>query len=266
MEFKNTHYFGGKSGPGTYQKIINQIPVHKYYIELFGGMVGIFRHKSKAKYSFVIEPDLKLIDFYQKELDFKREWELNHFLKPLEMGGYGNYCYMGSAFDFFNHQGFSALVDRENVFIYADPPYPLMSRKDSRPQYKYELSDDEHRELIHTLCVMSYAKVAISTYPNELYDEEIWGKGWGDRWRRIEFESQTRHGKATEQLWMNYEEPDQLHDYRYIGKDYRERERIARQQRNWRRKFKDLPVIEQRAMLQSLKTTLDPTGTYGDTS
>lgn len=261
MEITNTNYYGGKSGSGTYQKIINQIPAHRIYVELFGGMLGIFRHKRKARSNYVIETDEHLIRFYVEKFGFIQEMRFDDLLARLEMGGTRNYCFHGSTLDLFNDWRFTSLLDKEHVCIYADPPYPLSCRKDSRPKYKYELTDDDHENLLRCLCGFENAKIAISTYPNELYDEIIWGMGWAGNWRRIEFESQTRHGKATEQLWMNYEETDKLHDFQYIGDDYRERERITRMQRRWRRKFKDLPMIEQRAMLQNLKIMLDPTGT-----
>ena len=35
----------------------------------------------------------------------------------------------------------------------------------------------------------------------------------------------------TEYLWCNYPAPMALHDYRYLGKDFRERERIKRMTR-----------------------------------
>lgn len=266
MDYKNTHFYGGKSGSGTFQKVINQIPVHRKYFELFGGMLGIFRHKRTAQSNFAIERDESLIRFYVEHFGFEQITDFTQFLRRIEFGAIGNYCFHGSTLDLLNDTRFTHLIDQEDAFIYADPPYPLSSRKDSRPQYKFELSDADHQELIHSLVIMENAKVAISTYPNELYNEMIWGYGWGDKWRNIEFESQTRHGKAIEQLWMNYPETDHLHDFQYIGDDYRERERITRMQRRWRRKFKDLPIIEQRAMLQNLKTMLDPTNSYGDTS
>ena len=261
MEFKNTQYYGGKSGSGTYQKIINQIPPHRIYVELFGGMLGIFRHKRQAVASFVFETDERLIRYYVEKLGFIQETNFDYILRSLELGGTRNYCFHASTLDLFEDWRFMSLLDKEHVFIYADPPYPMSSRKSDRPQYKYEFSDENHVELLSILTAFTQAKVAVSTYPNELYDEMIWGYGCGEHWRRIEFESQTRHGIATEQLWMNYKETDLLHDYQYIGSDFRERERITRMQRRWRRKFKELPTIEQHAMLQNLKTMLDPTGT-----
>lgn len=96
------------------------------------------------------------------------------------------------------------------------------------------------------------AKIAISTYPNEVY------KAWLEEhsWRMIQFESKTRVGMATEQLWMNYPEPAELHDYRYLGEDYRERERITRKLKRWEAKFEDLSALEKQAMLVRLTANL----------
>ena len=41
-------YFGGKNGSGVYQTIINQIPKHSVYCELFLGRGTIMRYKKPA--------------------------------------------------------------------------------------------------------------------------------------------------------------------------------------------------------------------------
>ena len=51
---------------------------------------------------------------------------------------------------------------------------------------------------------------------------------------------------------MNFPEPSALHDYRYLGDGYRERERIRKKQRRWRRKFAAMELLDKRAMLWAL--------------
>jgi DNA adenine methylase len=63
----------------------------------------------------------------------------------------------------------------------------------------------------------------------------------------------TRRGPREECLWMNYPEPLQLHDYRYLGKDYRERERINRKRKTWRRRLAAMPALERYAILAELE-------------
>ena len=38
----------------------------------------------------------------------------------------------------------------------------------------------------------------------------------------------------TEVLWMNYPEPDELHDISCVGRDYRDRWRLKKLVRRWR--------------------------------
>ena len=132
--------------------------------------------------------------------------------------------------------------------MYIDPPYPHQSRK-SDTRYPCEMTDDEHRCLLEVLEHYNHARIAISTYPNGLYEACLPG------WRLAEFESQTRRGMATEHLYMNYPEPTELHDYRYVGDDYRERERIAKKVRRHVAKFNKLPSLERRAILSALQQT-----------
>jgi DNA adenine methylase len=254
MNNESNAYFGGKSGSGTYQTIINQIPPHRVYVELFGGMLGIYRHKRPAESSIIFEKDSSLVKIYRERFGIE-EYNLKETLSRALPGRTGVRFYNGCALEVFNwYSGISSL-DRDDVFCYVDPPYPIESRR-SGTKYKHELSNEEHTDLLTTMISLRDAKIALSTYPNELYDEFFYGR---DEWRFIEFESQTRHGKATEQLWMNYPEPDELHDYRYLGEDYRERERISRKLKRWEANFMELSPLEQRAMHQRLSGVLDPT-------
>ena len=63
--------------------------------------------------------------------------------------------------------------DTPDVFIYADPPYLHGTRKNYL--YKYEMTDDEHVELLKILANHP-GKVLISGYDNELYNEVL--NGW----------------------------------------------------------------------------------------
>lgn len=61
---------------------------------------------------------------------------------------------------------------------------------------------------------------------------------------------------ATEHLWMNYPEPIALHDYRYLGADYRQRERITRKIKRWQRKLANMPTLERQALLAAMASTV----------
>lgn len=59
---------------------------------------------------------------------------------------------------------------------------------------------------------------------------------------------------ATEWLWMNYPRPVKLHDYRYLGDDFRERERIKRKKARWIDRLARMDILERQAMLAALDT------------
>lgn len=52
---------------------------------------------------------------------------------------------------------------------------------------------------------------------------------------------------------MNYPEPAELHDYRYLGADYREREQIKRKKLRWVRRLRAMPQLERYAVLAALQ-------------
>ncbi len=67
------------------------------------------------------------------------------------------------------------------------------------------------------------------------------------------FEAQTRGGRpATEHVWFNYPEPIKLHDYSYLGKNFRERERIKRKKQRWVTRIERMPMLERRAPLNAI--------------
>ena len=89
-----------------------------------------------------------------------------------------------------------------NVFMYIDPPYLLGTRR--AKQYKCEMDDVEHIELL-TVLQKSQAKIMISGYASDLYDDMLTG------WRRRELASHAEMGKPrTEIIWMNYEPEKQI--------------------------------------------------------
>ena len=90
------------------------------------------------------------------------------------------------------------IYNRENVFMYLDPPYLLETRK-NRKIYKHELTSEEHEELLKLICC-SKAKIMISGYMNDLYSSYL--SGW--RLEKTKAKDQARNNKI-ECIWMNYE-------------------------------------------------------------
>jgi hypothetical protein len=90
--------------------------------------------------------------------------------------------------------------------------------------------------------------VMLSGYWSELYAHELKG------WRSISFQSMTHGGFcATEWLWMNYPEPFELHDYSYLGDNFRERERIKRKKDRWVLRLEQMPTLERFAILSIIE-------------
>ena len=225
-------YNGGKEADGTYQKIINHIPLHDLYIEAFLGNGAIIRHKKPADWSIGIDLDTAVI---QKWLNVEKRPSLVNADSIIWLD---------------NFLVLAAILKKMGirVFIYLDPPYPKATRKSNKDLYNHEMTIEQHMKL---LCAVRHLQddcfVMISSYPNELYDSYLFD------WHTTTFQSQTRSGTATEKLWMNYSEPKELHDYRYLGNDYRERERIKGIIQRNTSKFKRMPAAERNALIESLK-------------
>lgn len=91
------------------------------------------------------------------------------------------------------------LYDGPRTLFYCDPPYLHTTRGDAKA-YRFEMSEDEHRELAELLN-QCQAMVAISGYRCDLLDELYQG------WRRFDAPAKQAHSvKQTRQesLWMNY--------------------------------------------------------------
>lgn len=220
------NYPGGKNGSGVYQKIINQMPPHDVYIEAFVGGGAVMRLKRPASENIAIDVDG----------DVCKMWDSDD----------------GHQINVINGDAISALpvmVGRKSgsILVYADPPYLGSTRASDRPIYKHEMtSDEDHIELL-TMLKSLPCMVMISGYMSDLYTREL------KDWRSISFQSMTRGGfAATEYLWMNYPEPFELHDYQYLGEDFRERERIKRKQIRWRRRLESMPAVERYALLEAV--------------
>lgn len=212
-------YAGGKNGAGVYQKIINLMPPHTVYIEPFLGGGAIMRQKKRAWRSIGIDMDERALKPFEGDI----QTEVIHGcgIEYLE-----NYDYKGGE------------------LIYCDPPYPHDTRTHLN-LYKYEMDDKDHMRLIKAIKDLP-CMVMISSYMNKLYMQEL------DDWHYTSFEAMTRGGMRTESLWCNFPPPVELHDYSFLGEDFRERERIKRKKERFIKKLKSLPTLEKQAILAAI--------------
>jgi 16S rRNA G966 N2-methylase RsmD len=223
-------YPGGKNGSGTYQKIINLMPPHHQYVEPFLGSGAIMRAKRPAMINIGIDVNPAVI----------MEWKRN---MP---AGIPNLTVLhADALSWLHFNG--RYLDKE-CLVYCDPPYLMSTRSSQRQIYAFELAEkEEHKRLLYILKKLK-CMVILSGYWSPLYAKML------DRWRTYHFQSVTRAGTmATEWVWMNYPEPVELHDYRYLGETFRERERIKRKKVRWIQRLSKMAVLERRAMMMALE-------------
>jgi hypothetical protein len=130
---------------------------------------------------------------------------------------------------------------------YIDPPYLFDVRSSKRRIYAHEFgTEEEHAELLR-LVVTLPCMVMLSGYRSEFYDRTLW------KWRRAQFQTTNRAGARTlEVVWMNFPAPLELHDYRFLGKGFRERERIKRKRERWKAKLLRMPQLERHAILSAV--------------
>lgn len=221
-------YPGGKGGDGVYQAIINLMPPHNKYIEPFLGSGAIMRMKRPAPiWSIGIDNDARAIELFRSIAP-----EIQN-LKLLETN---------SIQWLYEH---SSEID-PNTLIYLDPPYLMETRSSKRSIYRCEMTTDQHVDLL-TIIHGLHCMVMISGYYSDLYSTRL------KDWRTVQFQAQTRRGVTTEWVWMNFPAPLELHDYRFLGSNFRERERIKRQQSRWKKRLQTMPEHQRYALLSVLQ-------------
>lgn len=226
-------YPGGKNGSGVYQKIINQMPPHRMYVEAFLGGGAILRAKRPALVNVGIDLSKAVV----------REW---NFVE-LRAGIPNLTVYWADAVVWLDEAQRDGKLGPDTL-VYCDPPYLMSTRSSQRQLYAMEMQEEaQHRNLIGVLKGLG-CMVMISGYWSELYAKLLGG------WRTISFKAMTRSGKtATEWLWMNYPEPVELHDYRYLGETFRQREQLKRMKARWMARLEKMPVLKRQALLMAIR-------------
>lgn len=235
-------YFGGKGGSGVYQAIINKIPPHDCYIEPFLGGGSIMMYKRTAGINIGIDLDSDVIDWWNTHRAEIEEGPGREYYD-------GRHSYLKQCgIDFIEDEIYRFTDYWNSVFVYCDPPYLLTSRSDPRSRYKYELTQADHVRLLKLLTLndLDY-KVAISCYENDLYSHYL------GTWNCHRFNGVSRGGPRQELLYMNYPDPVELHDYRFLGKDFIDRGRIKRKITRHVNRLKKLPDLERNAILTALR-------------
>ncbi len=217
-------YPGGKGK--TYHQIINLLPPHKTYIETHLGGGAVLRNKkSAADRSLAMDRDPKVIEHWRRcfpSLASYVEADALEFLTTTHFTG-------------------------EEV-IYCDPPYLPCTRR-RRRVYRYDYDTHDHEALLKIICCLP-SRIVISGYPSELYDSEL------HDWSTLTFTAKAHNGIRTEKVWFNFEPPKHLHDPRYLGNNFRERQTHRRRIDRLQRRIGSLSSQEQHSLSEWLANRL----------
>ena len=220
------NFVGAKGGAGVWQQIISQMPPHAIYIEPFLGTGVVMQRKRPAVSSIGIDINPAVIKVARRNLS-----------------GPGRAFQCEDALEFLASKVVSFLLP--NTLIYCDPPY-LLSTRGHRQYYRNEFSDLQHIELLRVLKSLP-CKVILSGYWSELYASKLKG------WRTHKFYTTTRGGGRVEEwLWMNFPEPFELFDTRFLGSNFRERERIKRKRNRWVNRLRTMSRLDRAAILDAI--------------
>ena len=238
-------YPGGKAGSGVYQRIISQMPPHDVYVEPYLGGGAVMRMKRPARWNYGVDIDPAVVTM-AAVLAGRGDWISSG--ARLAFPGVG-----GPEIKLVEGDGVAWLLAHPlpaGAVVYCDPPYLMSTRSSQRRMYRCELDELGHIALLN-VAVRLPCLVMISGYPSKLYDD------WLSSWRVVRYRTMTRGGRmADECLWCNFPEPTELHDYRFLGRDFRERERITRKRRRWLVRLSAMPMLERAALVAALSRSL----------
>lgn len=212
-------YPGGKSH--CYQQLINLIPPHRVYIETHLGGGGVLRNKASAEKNYGVDRDPEIIARFVAQ--------------PSERLN----LVVGTAEDFLRAYQFVG-----DEFVYLDPPYLPSARRSLRSAYRFDYTECEHIGLLSLVRGLP-CNAMISGYESQIYNRELKG------WNRVQFTTASRAGKRTETVWLNYS-PHLLHDTRFFGSSFRERQAIKRRRDRWMKRFQREPLPLQQALLAKM--------------
>lgn len=213
------YYTGGKGR--AYQQLINLMPPHRVYVETHLGSGAVLRHKRLAQISIGIDIDPLVISGWRR-----RNFDHIQIIRSDSIEWLKTFDFKG------------------DELIYADPPYVPETRR-RRRCYRYDYTITDHERLLDVLSVLP-CRVMLSGYQNSLYDGRL------SSWRRIDFASITQVGLRQESVWLNFPPTPFLHDYSFIGHDFREREQLRRWRHSLTRRFASSAPLVINAALSDL--------------
>lgn len=219
-------YPGQKKIYGLYHKIINQIPGHTVYYELFAG---------SAQISLLLHPTSGTVRIVLNDID-RSVTDKYNFTTGAEILN-------KSAIDIMKTNLSTAGTD---TFIFMDPPYLHSTRPNNTKLYKYEMSDSDHVQFLASVLQLKCNCMII--HPKcDLYDKYL------SNWRTIQIKVRYHNKTSVECIYMNYEVPRILQTDMFLGDDCWDRQRIKRKSDRLINKISKLPELEKNYILERLK-------------
>lgn len=240
-------YPGGKNGAGIFQRLINLIPRHRILISAFAGHCGIVRNIKPAEHTIVIDACADVCQWWD-------DWRRGPKGRAIEVHNCDSIEWLRFRFGLTKYSACGSCVAAGSLnpappadaFVFCDPPYVLSERSHGK-QYAHELCDDGHRRLLDVVTQIPATTAAVMLCG---YDSPIYASL--NPWRSIDHRVPTRGGLQDEMIWLNYSEPEFLHDTSFVGDTRRQRERIRRRQINWLSQLNAMGDRERAAMLNVL--------------
>lgn len=224
------------------------MPPHTVYLEPYVGTGYILRHKLPSAATIAIDRD--------PAAPYLATLQPDHIVtsKPgrpdvtTQLTSPGNHAIIGDAISWIlslkpaMHPGW---------LLYIDPPYLADTRRNpNKPLYRFEFNTPIEHITLLTLLRSLPASIILSGYTHPLYTATL------TDWRQLSFPTVDRRGnKRTECLWCNFPTPPIPHDVRYLGKDFRERERIKRKRTRWINRLRSMPVLDRIVILDAIRST-----------
>ena len=218
------HYPGGKAK--TFHHVVNLIPPHRVYIEPFLGLGSVMKAKKRAETEFGIDLDKRAL-----EMSNLKDSGV-HLVQDDGIGFLHNFPFEG------------------HEVVYCDPPYYPEMRKRDRV-YKYDLCHHDHIRLLDLVTQLN-ARIIVSGYDNDIYRQYL------KDWRIYTYSSKAHDGLREEFLWYNFPSTSELHDYRYLGSNFRERQTIQRRLKRIKHRLGKLTAQERSLLLEWLTTRENP--------
>lgn len=197
-------YLGGKGSAGTFQQIVNLIPPCNMLVIPFLGNCALTRNIKLPDTVILNDLNMKVFKKWDAENAKQYKFDLS-CMDAIEFLEKYSSCFKG------------------RVVVYCDPPYLYETRSQKSTRYDVDSGAKEYHERLINKLLSLDACILISCYDNPLYKELL------SNWNTKRFRTGTRGGSRIETIYYNFNNPEcYLQDYRYVGNDFRDRERIKK--------------------------------------